>query len=88
MAIPNAAMYVTLEKSCLTRCRYFNSYEILKKKLIEYNAVHSAITPLVAGSIARVITVTALAPLELVRTNVQALDPRRLKYVLSFLLGS
>jgi len=66
MAVPNAAIY-------------FNSYEMLKKKFHEYGTVHSSAAPLVAGSIARVIAVTVLSPLELLRTNMQALDFKQVK---------
>jgi solute carrier family 25 protein 39/40 len=66
MAVPNAAIY-------------FNSYEMLKKRFRETQIMRPAVIPLVSGSIARIITVTALSPLELLRTNMQALDVKQLR---------
>jgi len=66
MAVPNAVIY-------------FNSYEFFKKKITESEQMPSAVIPLLAGSTARVIAVATLSPLELLRTNMQALDFRRMK---------
>jgi len=57
MAVPNAAIY-------------FNTYEALKKRLKD--VVPQVAVPMVSGSLARTVTVTTLAPLEFIRTNLQA----------------
>jgi len=56
MAIPNAAIY-------------FNAYEALKKRLKD--VVPPMMLPMISGSLARTLTVTTLAPLEFIRTNLQ-----------------
>lgn len=74
MTVPNAAIY-------------FNSYEGLKKQIARLDLVSAGLIPLIAGAIARVIAVTTLAPLELIRTNFQASNPsssNRNQTVLSF----
>jgi len=57
MAVPSAAIY-------------FNSYEFLKKKF--QDQLTQPMVPMIAGSLARIVTVTVLAPLEFMRTNLQA----------------
>jgi len=58
MTVPNAAIY-------------FNTYEALKKRISQLD-YFPAFVPLVSGGLARIIAVTTLAPLELIRTNFQA----------------
>jgi len=66
MAVPNAVIY-------------FNSYEFMKQKLRENQITHAVVNPLLAGGTARVIAVSLLSPLELLRTNMQALDFQKIK---------
>lgn len=69
MTVPNAAIY-------------FNTYEALKKRITQTSFPYPVMIPLVAGSLARVVAVATLAPLELIRTNFQAEQKHRT--VLSF----
>jgi solute carrier family 25 protein 39/40 len=59
MTVPNAAIY-------------FNTYEALKKRITRLEFPVPSLVPLVSGALARVVAVTTLAPLELIRTNFQA----------------
>lgn len=70
MTIPNAAIY-------------FNTYEALKKRITKLDFPFPVFIPLVSGALARVVAVTTLAPLELIRTNFQAHQKGRT--ILSFI---
>lgn len=64
MTVPNAAIY-------------FNTYEAFKKRISRIDFPYPALIPLVSGALARVVAVTTLAPLELIRTNFQAQQKHR-----------
>lgn len=52
---------------------YFASYDKLKDVLVDRYGFGSLLAPLFAGTIARTLAATAIAPLELVRTNLMAM---------------
>eukprot|EP01112_Ceratiomyxa_fruticulosa_P013759 TRINITY_DN3886_c0_g1_i1.p1 TRINITY_DN3886_c0_g1~~TRINITY_DN3886_c0_g1_i1.p1 ORF type:complete len:331 (-),score=56.67 TRINITY_DN3886_c0_g1_i1:289-1281(-) len=75
MAVPNAVIY-------------FNTYEFLKMRFKEEN-MNQHYIPLVAGALARVVTASCTAPLELLRTNLQGIKGKEsVKSVLSRLVSN